>query len=160
MRLEASTRSSSLTSTKPRRTHVCSIICFVVELMQRLRPEFSNRCAIKGTVCRPNSTHSTRGSSLVPLLVSTVLHCPGPIHVLFTVHLDFPQEDEYEDRVFATEAANYQAQSDYTHESQTLAILNQADGSLQTCLDYMNRAKEWSTHSSAAFLLFVPSRPS
>jgi hypothetical protein len=124
--------------------------------MQRHRPKFSNKLAIKETVCRLNSTHSMRGSSLVPLLVSTALHCPVPTHILPSAQSDFPQEDEYKDRVLAAEAANHQAQSDYTHESQTLAILNQADESLQTCLDYMNRAKEWSMHSSATFLLSVP----
>jgi hypothetical protein len=74
--------------------------------------------------------------------------------VLNFICADFPQEDEYEDRVSATEAANYQAQSDYTHESQTLAILNQAEGALQNCLNYMNRAKEWSTYGLATLLPF------
>jgi hypothetical protein len=65
---------------------------------------------------------------------------------LISVSLDFPQEDEYEDRASTTEAANYQAQLEYTQEAQTLAVLNQADEALKNCLNFIKQAKEWSTH--------------
>jgi hypothetical protein len=144
--LEGSMRNSSLTSTRPRKTYI--------RFSMRVGLEFTPRAKIRSLqeACNQKGRLQAELDALYERVFAG--STPGQHHrtrnrnrlFLMSISLDFPQEDEYEDRVSTTEAANYQAQSEYTQEAQTLAVLNQADEALKNCLNFIKQAKEWSTH--------------
>jgi hypothetical protein len=64
---------------------------------------------------------------------------------------DLPQETDYRRKVASAETISTSAQSELDHASHTLAILEQADWTLQNCSMYAYRARDFCECGGANF---------